>query len=427
MTFKVLYIFPNVPLDANYSGAASRYLQNFLALKDLGIELHVLRFYTKNHMRKVLDVERSSKTAQIAYNNAASWSELELPIPLPYQHSNSITKLDSFIKDIFRPIETEFPKYGILTQEIRSKQKRIQPNLLWAEHSFAATAVWRARSSLPWVYSHIDTQYLVRSIRNNRPSWYHSLFNLINRSIETRVSRDADFVITGSITEKERLKNIGCRSISVIPMINHNFARLDPNFSLSPDLKIIHLGSLETTANRSGLISYLSLAHQSALERLQAMSVEITLMIIGDATHLKPPLSELLLQPCIVCTGYVANLSTVLRPYDIAIFPYTQDSGYRTKLPLLMGYAQVIVATRAAVAGSLLPGLEQVCVLLDRVEEFPAKIAWLAAHPEERKRLGLAGRAFAERHFSLEAVRPLYSNLMRQIEPIQPPRPRIRA
>jgi len=77
-----------------------------------------------------------------------------------------------------------------------------------------------------------------------------------------------------------------------------------------------------------------------------------------------------------------------------------------------MGYAQVIVATRSAVAGSLIPGLDDVCVLLERVEDFPETIAWLAAHPDERKRLGQAGRLFAEEHFSLDAVSHFYASIV---------------
>lgn len=401
----ILFILPSSPLAFNHSGAASRYAQNFLALHRQGEELHVLRFHTKGKMQTVLDFEADSPAVLSVRKAAASWREVELPDNLPRG------RLDSLARLLFDPLAGEFPQAKSLAVEIRAQAQALQPYLLWAEHSDAAAALWQASLPIAWVYSSTDMRYLIRSIRSTKKSFFKFISDIASHNAEVKVTRKADCVLTGSVTEKERLEEFGCKNVKVIPTVNDDLPKIDLDIQPAQDVKIIHLGSLETTANRSGLQSYLSLAHPRVMaSRLPGT----TLLIIGDSTRVKTPLSDLLNQPGVVRCGYISDLGSVLRPYDIAILPYSQDSGYRTKLPLLMGYAQVILATRASVVGSLLPGLDQVCVLVDRVDEFPEGITWLFNHPDERKQLGQAGRAFAEQHFSLKAVQPLYADLLHQ-------------
>lgn len=405
---RLLFIVPGTPLAFNHSGAASRYTQNFLALQSLGEEIHVLRFHTTGRLQATLDFEILSETVQKVRRSAASWQDIELA------ENYTSNRLESLHRAFFDPLTAEFPQHKFLARAIWKCIDSLDPSLLWAEHSDAAAAVWSMCPSIPWVYSQTDMRYLIRSIRKTKSDLHQAVYDVLARNIEHQVNKGANMIITGSFTEKKRLEETGARNVKMIPMIHHNFPGLDPDFPPLPDVQLIHLGALETTANRQGLISYLSQAHPYVLEQ-----TDVTLMIVGDASRIKSPLSKLLLQPRIICTGYIPDLATVLRPYDIAILPYPHDSGYRTKLPLLMGHAQAIVATRKAVVGSLLPGLDQVCILVERIEDFPQKIAWLAAHPEERKRIGLAGRAFAEQHFSANAVQPLYADLMRQIAHLQ--------
>jgi glycosyltransferase involved in cell wall biosynthesis len=400
----ILFILPGAPLAFNHSGAASRYAQNFLALHSLGHEIHVLRFHSDGRSCTILDFENASETAQKTRQCAASWQDVELP-------ANGVRgRVDSLRRMLFDPVLTEFPHYHFLTKIIRARMTEINPSLLWAEHSDSAAALWGLRPTLPWVYSQTDMRYLIRSIRGSRAGFSQKMYDLVGRRAEAKVTSAASLVLTGSYREQVRLQESGSHAVCVIPMVNHTFPNLDLTISPAPDLRLVHLGALETTANRHGLTGYLARAHAAALAQ-----ANFSLMVVGDVTGLKPPLSDLLRQPGVVCAGYVPDLGTVLRPFDVSILPYTQDSGYRTKLPLLMGYAQVILATRAALAGSLVPGLDQACILVDRVEDFPAKIAWLAANPSERKRLGLAARAFAERCFSFETVRPLYADLISQV------------
>jgi len=406
---KILFIMPGIPLAFNYSGGASRCAQNFLALKSLGVELHVVRFHINQREKKVLDFERSSKTAQAALQYARSWREVIVPANQPKDRWEILQRI------FFDPMALEFPFYKSLAYQLHLVIEETAPDLIWAEHSDAAAAIFHLSSHPIWVYSSTDLRYLIYRIRNKKANLYQKIIAPIRRKVEIKISQSANFVVTGSITEADKLRHIGCKTVSVIPMAGPSFPEITLKDFPFPDVKLIHLGSLETTANRDGLSTYLSKAHLKTLQLCAENNTSIQLVIIGDSSQAKPPLNKLLLQKNIVLAGYISDLSSILRPFDIAILPYTHDSGYRTKIPLLMGSAQVIVATRAAVAGSLLPGMEDVCILLDRVEEFPQKIAWLSMHPDERRRRGEASRTFAKRYFSLDAVLPLYSKLLNQM------------
>jgi len=405
---RLLFVMPGVPLAFDHSGAASRYAQNFLALKNLGVELYVLRFHLETQKQAVLDFEKTSETAQIALEYSSSWREVVVPTNQPQG------KWDVLHRVIFNPIRYEFPFYKPLAEQLALSIHETAPDLIWAEHSDAAAAVWHLSPSQPWIFSHHDMRYLIRAIRDQKTRISHAVLAQVSRKAEIKVSKSASLVITGSQTEAGKLRKIGCRNVHVIPMANANLPEINLQSSPSKKANIIHLGSLETTANRSGLSAYLSKAHSKTLKLCAENQVSTKLVIVGDASRVKSPLKELLLQKNITLTGFVPEITSVLRPYDIAILPYTQDSGYRTKLPLLMGYAQVVIATRTAVAGSLLPGLEDVCTLLDKVEDFPEKIAWLSAHPEERRRLGQAARAYAKEYLSLGAIQPYYADLLHQ-------------
>jgi hypothetical protein len=108
-------------------------------------------------------------------------------------------------------------------------------------------------------------------------------------------------------------------------------------------------------------------------------------------------------------------LGTVLRPFDIAIIPYEHNTGVRTKLPLLFNYAQVVVATEAAVAGSLEARPGENCFVLPSLEHFPDILRQLASEPMLRNQIGLEAKRTFERTFTLEAQLPKYERVLSYI------------
>ena len=225
--------------------------------------------------------------------------------------------------------------------------------------------------------------YRVLVVRRNQLSLKERYFLRAFRNAEDRIARMANWALTGSTTDARRLEEVGCKRVFMIPTTYAS--RPGPSAEAKPaveGMRVVHLGSLQTTANWVGLAGYLRSAHDKASEKCLDTGVLLTLLVIGDNQNVKPFVLDLLQRDNIRLTGFVPDLDTVLRPFDVAILPYEHDTGYRTKLPLLLSYAQAIVTTEAAVAGTMLPGLEDVCVVVEKVEQFPAVLnGWLQILP----------------------------------------------
>lgn len=197
-------------------------------------------------------------------------------------------------------------------------------------------------------------------------------------------------------------------------------------------MRIVHLGSTETTANRIGLQAYFQEAHEQVVTLCREQKIELQLWLLGDTSRAKEPLAGQIRRSGAKLTGHVTNFDATLRPFDVTIIPYEHDTGFRSKMPLLFRYGQVLVSTRAALAGSWVEGLEKACVVVDSIADFPQAIANLAADPAERERLGRAANAFFNQHFSHAHVQNHYATMWAALRegregtllelPVEPPR-----
>ena len=260
-----------------------------------------------------------------------------------------------------------------------------------------------------WIFSQTDVRSHIQRIRTGNTSLLMRWADLTCIRAEKQIFRTMPLIVTGSYSDGKRSKALGAQRIEVIPMAYDTVLPAPAaDAPVDQDVYIAHLGGLETTANRIGLEAYLRKVHPSVREAA-------ALWIIGDDSKLKEPLKTLLYEANADLKGFVPDLGEVLRPFNIAILPYEHDSGYRTKLPVLFNYAQVVVTTEAAVAGMWIDGLDHVCVVLDSLEDFPAALLRLIDQPDERERLGRAAHAFFADHFTLDAVLDRYRAIMRSL------------
>lgn len=406
---RVLFVLSSAPIDPNYSGGASRYYQNFLALTSLGYTVHVRRYYVERRFAPVRDYEQryGASVAQVR-DRAASWQDV------PYSERVPSTHLGRLWTALARPVRSQFPSVEVLPAILRAAIQETAPDIIWFEGTDLAASAVSGGLQQPWVLSQTDVIHHVRQVRAQRSDavtrfWLHTL-----KRAERRILANVPWLVTGSQGDAARSQQLGARRVVVIPAgYTGDVRHIDA--APAPDARIVHLGSLETTANRVGLEAYLRTAHDAVMQAARAVNTPVALTIIGDDSRAKPALKTLIEAAQAECTGFVADLDSALRPFDIAILPYEHDSGYRTKLPLLFNHAQVVVSTRAAIAGSMLPGLEDVCVILERLADFPAAIQHLLAHPDERERLGRAAQQFFHEHLTLDAVTHQYQDLINAI------------
>lgn len=396
MIKRVLWVMPPVVLDTNISGAASRYLQNLRMLHELEVQVTGVRV-GHNPELDAIDISPGQGTMLIH-----QWYEVRLPY---LKKRSRLTMLRQILLD---PVRWEYPQSETVGAALTRICGEVNPDLIWVEGIDLAAAVNRIPFRT-WLYSETDIAYRVRSIRMGAQQslterW---LLRACERA-ERHILKAAPQVLTGSSSDAHKMRQMGAKRVTVIPITYDPIPPISAPFAQSP--RIVHLGSLETTANRVGLESYLRKVHPAVREKN-----DLELHIIGDASRVKPPLSDLLRQAGATLAGYAPDLGAALRPGDLAILPYEHDTGYRTKLPLLLAYGQVVISTRAAIAGSMLPGLENVCLIVDRVEDFPPIIIRLAGDESERKRRSEAGRAFFESHLTHPCVLDSYRNLLKDV------------
>ena len=94
----------------------------------------------------------------------------------------------------------------------------------------------------------------------------------------------------------------------------------------------------------------------------------VELEVVGDLTGASLELQQHLRS--VKCVGFVKDLRSVLRPFDIHIIPWEHNTGQRTRLPLALAMSQVVVSTKAAVAcyPEAVDGIN--CRLLDTLDEM---------------------------------------------------------
>jgi glycosyltransferase involved in cell wall biosynthesis len=270
---------------------------------------------------------------------------------------------------------------------------RIQPEIIWAQHLQPALLAAQ-RSEAPVVYVHHDWLYRIKALRNHRE------INLKQKALEQRLVRSVAAVVSGSAPECEEIKAAGARGVHYIP-VSFDPVRFDLERSAVRDVRLVHLGGMGTTANREGLLAFF----EEVWPRLKGLNLQLE--IVGDTSAAPSKLQEYL--QTVTCTGFVQDLTNMLRPFDIQIIPWQHSTGQRTRLPLAFNHGQVVVATKAAVACYPEARDDDNCRLVEQLEEMAEVIPRLAKSCEERTRLGRAARATFERCFTRAALLPRYA------------------
>ena len=112
------------------------------------------------------------------------------------------------------------------------------------------------------------------------------------------------------------------------------------------------------------------------------------------------------------CAGYVQDLTTVLRPYDLHVIPWEHDTGTRTRAPIAFDRRQVVVATRAAMACMPEARDGENCVLVDHLDEMASVLHALYHDAARRQRLGDAARQTFLDAFTREAMQPRFDRFL---------------
>lgn len=387
---RCLYIVAQHPISPNFRGGGSAIFYDQLrAISALGHDVH-LWHQADAQARSAFDefVAGDVDTYDDVKAMCRSVTLTEMPTSM-----GVMARLRAKVLDSLHGERIDNPYFRTVAfGELQGLLRRVRPDFIWAQHLGPAQCAV-LQSAIPVIYTHHDWLYKVKALAQDRAP------DERRRKIEERVAKSAAVVVSGSATECAQLRRLGCAAVEYIP-VAYDAAPWHPQAAPAEPARLVHLGGLGTTANRIGLERFFQVVWP------HFTGIRPELWIVGDISAAGERLEPFLSQ--VRCTGFVADVGSVLRPYDLHLIPWEHDTGTRTRLPLVFNYGQVLVATRASVAGIPEAQDGKNCRLVGRLEEMGAVIEELRQDPSERIRLGRAARATFEQRFTRDVLSPRY-------------------
>ena len=207
---RVLMVLPGGTLEEGYSGASSRYTQDFKALTHLGAEVHILRICPAAQMAALHHYEAALNRASNPAPSPASWVDVALP-PV----ARPAGRWPTLRHSLTDPVHFQYPAKSAINAAIQESIARTRPDLLWLSGDVLVAAV--EHTAIPIVYAQTDLAYRVQAVRTRGGSWRHKYFLWVHRRAEETVTRRATHIITGSATDANRLRRLGCEHVATIP------------------------------------------------------------------------------------------------------------------------------------------------------------------------------------------------------------------
>ena len=377
---KVLFISDESPFSFNHSGAASYKTSHLMLLNQLeNLDIYILSL-TKNSGSHTKDplVIPGLTFKNISFLNVRFPSAQKV-YPLPKTVFKFIFSAKRLTRDslIFPTINTT--NICILQRQIDN----LKPDIIWAEHIeplLLASHLQNFTGKI--IYSHHDFLWKLLLIRRRKfKDFIQSfLYYIIQKKA---IQKFGKYVVSGASNELLEIRKINTFSSTLYIPTLYPIINLPESSPLPKPLRIIHLGSPKATANRIGVKNLLC----KIIPKLYNQ-VEFKCYLIGINNTTDHELHKLLDQPNVICEGFVDNLESVLRPFDIHILPYNKATGSRTRYSVAMNHGQVLIAHKASVEG--IEGLEhnQNCIIKNSFEGMVDAIIQLNKNPAERIRIG---------------------------------------
>ena len=265
-----------------------------------------------------LGFERYTETDPETWERVRGWCEAHHLIRIPKAPVRRSARLKHFLLSLRDPGRYLFSD---ITPEVVKRFRRLVSesgaDLIWAENLFAGVLATHAQSDVPVVFSHHDRIFkLIRNWGANTASgWRHRYDSWTGDRLETLIIRRAIACASGSAVEARDLGRLNGRPVVYLPT---TYPRLpeSPAEEIPETARIVHLGGMNTVANRRGLERFLAVCWPH-LQKSNGKAPE--LWVVGDLTGAPDSLHAELERSGAVRTGFVRDLSEVLRPGDIHI------------------------------------------------------------------------------------------------------------
>ena len=344
-----LYLVSDDPISQNYSGGGSSiYYDQLLALNSIGCNVTILH-YASNAKRKEYNefYQKNAKDLEIVRKNSREIIYWDYN-PKHNKLFKLRHKLFSFSNSMRMEIHLAYlPLYKKMAEICKSGNM----DFIWAQHFHPASIAVNIKD-VPVVYMHHDWIYKIKALKNNTPE------DLNHKTKEMEVCKLSSAVVSGSFTEYMDIFKLGIPNSFYIP----STYPLQKNLSWAEIPDIIHLGGMNTTANRIGLENFINNVWDEL--KLPKNRLRIIGKLDGASLQLVESIKAFTWQ------GFVPDLSGVMRRGDIHIVPWHENTGTRTRVPLALSYGQVLVAVEASV--KCFPELKNMhnCILVSKLSDM---------------------------------------------------------
>lgn len=258
----------------------------------------------------------------------------------------------------------------------------------------------------------LEFELLCRSYQHDSNA-LRKLYNWLEyrlvRPYELAQCSKADLILVTSEREQHILhKLVPDRPIEVVPNgVNlTSFTPITEGEAEPPQL--LFTGSIDYYPNTSGVLFFARECWPTLRQHVPALQW----CIVGK--NPPPDILRLANQPGITVTGSVPDTRPYFQRTSIAIVPLLIGSGTRIKILEALAMQKAVVSTSIGAEG-LAVEHEKHLLLADTPEAFTAAILRLLREPELRQRLGQAGRALVETHYSWQRCGDRLLHILEQL------------
>lgn len=391
---KILFLVNAGKISPNENGGAAVYYSHLELLHKTGFLINLLVLEWNNNIHFI---KEDYKEIEPFINSLKSY---ELA-------ANKTSKLKRLKNIIFNPEQFEYS--FVNKNNAKFLQNEIEASnidFIWCEWRWAAIWATNANIKLPIIYSHHDWEYKLAPLRKQL-TLKNKFHNFQKKRVEISIVKKANACVSGSYTEVKEIEKKALKNALYIPTTYKNITikleqKIKPN--------IVHLGGMNTTANRLGLERFLDICWEGIKKKIP----EIKLVVIGSLNQAQNSLLNKLKDPQIECLGFVKDLDTVMYPNDIHIVPWEYNTGTRTRIPVVLNYEQVLVATKASV--SCYPEITiHNSILCENLYEMTSKIIKLYFNEQRLHSLSKIGKETFFNFFTVDSQQEKIRNFINSL------------
>lgn len=276
--------------------------------------------------------------------------------------------------------------------------EELKPDIIWAEHLESLLLAGHLKNfEGKLIYSHHDFLWKLILIRRKRLKDFFQSF-LFHKIQKRAVQQFGQYVVGGASNEMQEIKEINPNSATLYLPTLYPSVLFPENSNLHFPLRIVHLGSPKATANHIGIKN---LFHK-VIPKLQN-NIDFECHLIGTVNNCDQQQHQVLNDFNVIYEGFVPNLKSTLRPFDIHILPYDKATGSRTRYAVAMNHAQVLIAHEAAVEGIENLVHNENCIIANSFDGIVEAIIQLYHNPAERIRIGRNAKIWHDETHQVQA------------------------